>query len=91
VGLGLLATLSLSDADRLRAEVRRILERRGLPIALDSGIGTDEVLAAIELDKKRTAEGVGFVLLDRPGEPRTGVAVDPERVRAAVDELAAGG
>ena len=91
VGLGLLATLRLSDADRLRAEVRMILERRGLPTALDSGIGTDEVVAAIELDKKRTAEGVGFVLLDGPGEPRTGVAVDPERVRAAVDELAAEG
>jgi shikimate kinase / 3-dehydroquinate synthase len=87
VGLGLLATLSLSGADDLRDEVGGILERHGLPTALGNGIGTDEVLAAVELDKKRTADGVGFVLLDRPGEPRTGVAVDPERLRAAIEEL----
>jgi shikimate kinase/3-dehydroquinate synthase len=87
VGLGLLATLRLSDADELRDQVRGILERNDLPTVLDSGIGTDEVLTAAELDKKRTAEGVGFVLLQRPGEPREGVGVDAERVRAAVEEL----
>jgi 3-dehydroquinate synthetase len=45
------------------------------------------VIAAVELDKKRTAEGVGFVLIERPGEPRVGVKVDPGALRAAVDEL----
>jgi 3-dehydroquinate synthetase/shikimate kinase len=90
VGLGLLVTLRLSDADELRAKVRSILERHGLPTVLDSGVGTDQVLAAAELDKKRTAEGVGFVLLERPGEPRVGVSVGPARVRAAVDELREG-
>jgi len=89
VGLGLLAALRLSDADQLRDQVRGILDRHGLPTTLDSGIGTDEVLAAAELDKKRTAEGVGFVLLERPGEPHTGVRIDPAKVRAAVDELGA--
>jgi len=89
VGLGLLATLRLSDADRLRDQVRGILERHGLPVTLDGGIATDAVLAAAERDKKRTAEGVGFVLLQRPGEPRVGVGVEPERVRAAVEELRA--
>ncbi|MGH2990444.1 MAG: bifunctional shikimate kinase/3-dehydroquinate synthase [Solirubrobacterales bacterium] len=87
VGLGLLATLRLSGSDELRDEVRAILDRHGLPTTLDSGIGVDEVLAAAELDKKRTAEGVGFVLLERPGELRTGVSVEQERVRAAVEEL----
>jgi shikimate kinase/3-dehydroquinate synthase len=87
VGLGLLATLRLSGADELRDEVGGILERHGLPTALGNGIRTDEVLAAVELDKKRTADGVGFVLLERPGEPRAGVTVDPERVRAAIEEL----
>jgi hypothetical protein len=38
-------------------------------------------------DKKATAEGVGFVLLSAPGEPRWGERVDPGRVRAAVEEL----
>ncbi len=90
VGLGLLATLRLSGADALRDEVGGILERHGLPTALGNGIGTDEILAAVELDKKRTADGVGFVLLERPGEPRAGVNVDPERVRAAIEELRSG-
>jgi 3-dehydroquinate synthetase len=67
--------------------VHGMLERHGLPTALEDGIGTDEVIAAVELDKKRTAEGVGFVLLERPGEPRVGVKVDPGALRAAVDEL----
>jgi shikimate kinase/3-dehydroquinate synthase len=90
VGLGLLATLRLSGADELRGQVEGILERHGLPTALDSGIGTDDVLSAAELDKKRTAEGLRFVLVERPGEPRAGVAVDPARLRAAVEELGAG-
>ena len=59
VGLGLLATLRLSGADELRDEVGGILARHGLPTALGNGIGADEVLAAVELDKKRTADGVG--------------------------------
>jgi shikimate kinase/3-dehydroquinate synthase len=87
VGLGLLATLRLSGADELRDKVGGILARHGLPTALGNGIGTDEVLAAVKLDKKRTADGVGFVLLERPGEPRAGVTVDPDRVRAAIEEL----
>jgi shikimate kinase/3-dehydroquinate synthase len=88
VGLGLLAALRLSRAEELREEVRAILERHGLPTALDGGISVDDVLAAAELDKKRTAEGVGFVLLERPGEPREGQAVEAQRVRGAVEELA---
>jgi hypothetical protein len=36
---------------------------------------------------KRTAGGVGFVLLAEPGAPRIGQLVDPDRVRAAVEEL----
>jgi shikimate kinase / 3-dehydroquinate synthase len=87
VGLGLLATLRLSGADALREEVRGILDRHRLPTVLDSGIETDLVLAAAELDKKRTANGVGFVLLERPGEPRAGERVDSARVRAAIEEL----
>jgi shikimate kinase/3-dehydroquinate synthase len=87
VGLGLLATLRLSDADELRGRVQAILRRHGLPTVLDSAIGTDDVVAAAELDKKRTANGVAFVLLDRPGEPRAGEQVDIGRVRAAIEEL----
>jgi hypothetical protein len=44
-------------------------------------------MEAIGRDKKRTSEGLGFVLLERPGEPRWGERVEPDRVRAAVMEL----
>jgi shikimate kinase/3-dehydroquinate synthase len=87
VALGLLAALALSDAAELRAAVHDLLARHGLPVTLDASVATDDVLAAVELDKKRTAEGVGFVLLQRPGEPRIGERVDAARVRAAVEEL----
>ncbi len=87
VGLGLLATLRLSGADELRDEVLDLLERHGLPTRLDPAIDVDAVLAAVELDKKRTADGVGFVLLERVGEPAIGQRVDPDSVRAAVEEL----
>jgi shikimate kinase / 3-dehydroquinate synthase len=89
IGLGLLAALRLSDAPRLRDEVEGILRCHALPVSLDPGVDVDEVLAALERDKKRTAKGVGFVLLAEPGAPRTGQHLDPDRVRAAVEELLA--
>jgi len=87
VGLGLLAALRLSGADALRNEVEGLLASHGLPISLDPGIDVDGVLAAIGRDKKRTGEGIGFVLLERPGEPRWGQVVELDRVLAAVEEL----
>ena len=87
VGLGLLAALRLSEASELREECETLLRRQGLPAELDPAIDLDAVLAALERDKKRTAAGVGFVLLSEPGKPRTGQLVDPARVRAAVEEL----
>jgi shikimate kinase/3-dehydroquinate synthase len=87
VGLGLLAALRLSEAEQLRDEVKSILGRHGLPVSLDPAIDTGETLAALQRDKKRTAEGVGFVLLSEPGAPRIGEPVDPAKVRAAVEEL----
>jgi shikimate kinase/3-dehydroquinate synthase len=87
VGLGLLAALRLSGADELREQVRDVLASHGLPTALASEIEVDAVLEAVGRDKKRTADGIGFVLLERPGEPRVGQRVDPEALRAAVEEL----
>ena len=87
VGLGLLAALRLSDADDLRREVGEVLERFGLPVSLDESVEVDAVMEAVGRDKKKTAEGVGFVLLTEPGEPRTGQITDPARVREAVEEL----
>lgn len=89
VGLGLLSALRLSGADSLRDEVEEMLRRHGLPVTLGKspGWGAADVVAALQRDKKRTAAGVGFVLLSEPGAPRTGELVDPAKVEAAVREL----
>ena len=83
----MLAALRLSGADALREEVGELLARHGLPTRLGPAIEVDAVLEAVERDKKRTADGTGFVLLARPGEPVVGQRVDPVTVRSAVEEL----
>jgi 3-dehydroquinate synthase len=87
VGLGLLAALRLSEAPELRQEVGELLAAHGLPVDLDRGVEIETILDALQRDKKRTAEGVGFVLLAEPGAPRVGQKVDPAKVRLAVEEL----
>ena len=87
VGLGLVAALRLSGADELRAEVGSILERHELPARMDASIATEDVLDAVDRDKKRTERGVGFILLQRPGEPMIDQLVDRASVEAAVEEL----
>ena len=83
----MLAALRLSEAPELRDECEEILRRHGLPVSLDPAISVDDVLDALQRDKKRTVAGVGFVLLSEPGKPQTGQIVDPDKVRAAVEEL----
>lgn len=87
IGLGLLAALRLSDAPDLRDEVEEILRRHSLSTSLDPAIEIAPILDALGRDKKRTAAGVGFVLLSEPGAPRAGQLVDPAKVEAAVKEL----
>jgi len=87
VALGLLAALRLSGADELREQVSACSLRHGLPVAIEPALDPDEILRAVQFDKKRTARGVGFVLLKRPGEPRTDCLVEAARVRNAVEEL----
>ncbi|MGE0067978.1 MAG: 3-dehydroquinate synthase [Solirubrobacterales bacterium] len=91
VGIGLLAALRLSGAEELRDEVEASLARFGLPTRVETarwpGASVDATLAALQRDKKRTAAGVGFVLLSEPGQPRVAQLVEPDAVRAAVAEL----
>lgn len=89
VALGLLAALRLSEAPALRDEVEAILRRHALPTSIEGGDGAllEAILDAVGRDKKRTAAGVGFVLLAEPGRPRIGQLVEPDRVRSAVQEL----
>jgi len=89
VSLGLLAALRLSGQRELRQEVRELLASHGLPAVLARAT-PEEVVRATAHDKKRRGQGpVPFVLLDGPGQPRTGCAVSPDELLAAVQELTA--
>lgn len=86
VGLGLLVALGLSNLPELRAQVRELLDRRGLPVQLQEE-DLELILAATMRDKKRTGAHVPFVLLGAPGDARTGCHVPRNELRAAVAEL----
>jgi shikimate kinase/3-dehydroquinate synthase len=89
VGLGLLAALRLSGQEALREQVRELLGRAGLPVALRPGADVQAIVAAIAHDKKRTGERVPFVLVEAPGAVAHGADVEPAEVEAAVRELTA--
>jgi len=87
IGLGLLAALRLSGQDELRDEVAGKLAVYDLPLTLDADIDTADVLAATYRDKKRSAAGVRYVLLEEPGKVTGGHVLDDAAVGAAIDEL----
>ena len=71
----------------LRAEVAELLEAHGLPTTLDASVDEEAILTAAQRDKKRRGGRVGFVVVDAPGDVRTGVPMAGSDVRAAVREL----
>jgi shikimate kinase/3-dehydroquinate synthase len=87
VGLGLLAALTLSGLPDLRAEVSELLRAHELPTELADDIDHEAVLAAVQRDKKRRGGRVGFVLVEAPGDVRTGAPVSEGDVRAALAGL----
>jgi shikimate kinase / 3-dehydroquinate synthase len=86
VGVGLLAALSLSGRDALRAEVAELLAGHDLPLTY-SGAAPDVVAAVVGRDKKRAGGRVPFVLVDAPGDVTPGHEVDAEALRAAIEEV----
>ncbi len=87
VAIGLVAALRLSGVDELAVEVGELLRRAGLPVAVDPPVDIDAVLDAVGRDKKRTASGVGFVLLSGPGEVSFDNRVGDASLRRVVEEL----
>ena len=88
VGLGLLAALRLSGAEELRSEIEGLLASHGLPVSLDrrgrrrrrhGGDGARQ-------EADQGGPGVRRCSIE-PGQPRWGEQVEPDRVRAAVEEL----
>jgi len=88
VGIGLLCALRLSEREALRAEVAALLAARGLPLTYE-GPPAEEVLTFLARDKKRRDGRVGWVLLDAPGQVRTGQDVPDAAVRDAIEEVRA--
>jgi shikimate kinase/3-dehydroquinate synthase len=67
--------------------VAELLAARGLPVTLDPAVDHDAVLAAVQRDKKRRGGRVGFVVVEAPGDVRTGVRMAEGDVRAALETL----
>jgi shikimate kinase / 3-dehydroquinate synthase len=88
VAIGLLAALRLSGRDALREEVEGLLSSRGLPARFE-GAAVDDVLDYIARDKKKEGGRVPFVLVEAPGEVTPGHDIEADRLRAAIEELAA--
>lgn len=91
VALGLHGALRLSrelaglSADEEQAG-HDLLDGLGLPRRW-TGLRTQEVCDLIARDKKAGPDGVGYVLLRRPGEPVLGVRVPPALEREVVEWL----
>lgn len=83
VALGLLAALRVSG---LENEARMVQEILRPPLAT---VDREEAWAALARDKKAIDGRPRLVLLEAPGKPRVGVAVEPRNVRAALDSLIA--
>ncbi len=67
------------------ARVVDVLERLGLPTSIE-GVDAGEALTLIARDKKRTVEGVRFVLLEDVGRPVV-VPVTDEELRSALEAV----
>jgi 3-dehydroquinate synthase len=76
VAIGMSAAARLSSAyaglsDDEASRLNRLIERANVPTAMPPKWHSDEFLRALNLDKKRTAGAIEFVLLDRLGHALT--------------------
>jgi shikimate kinase/3-dehydroquinate synthase len=69
----------------LSKTIAGLLADVGLPTEIPADLGTDKILQAMQLDKKRAGSQVRFALPVRVGEVKVGVEVDDERRKHALD------
>ena len=69
----------------LSETIAGLLADVGLPTEIPADLGTDKILQAMQLDKKRAGSKVRFALPVRIGEAKVGVEVDEERRKHALD------
>ncbi|MGH7814496.1 MAG: 3-dehydroquinate synthase [Candidatus Binataceae bacterium] len=79
------ARLSTGGASRLE----QLIERAGLPIEMPPKWRGAKFVRALNLDKKRKADAIEFVLLDRLGHAIT-KRLTPDEIVAALDRLPSG-
>ncbi len=73
------------DAER----VQRVIESLGLPVSCQ-GVGRDDALRLVEMDKKRDPDGLRMVLLERIGRPVVS-SVPAATLDAALEAIGIGG
>ncbi len=76
---------SLSDEDGGR--IVSLLERFGLPVVLDEGIGSERIMEKLMSDKKFVDGGIRFVLLDKLGSSFVSERVTEGDIRDAIEFL----
>jgi shikimate kinase / 3-dehydroquinate synthase len=67
--------------------VAALLAMHGLPTELDPAVDRVTVMTALQGDKKRRGGRVGFVLVEAPGDVRTGRPVHDDDLLHALEEL----
>jgi 3-dehydroquinate synthase len=93
VALGLLCALRLSQArglceQALVMQIASLLARLGLPVRLARAAAcAHEILACMQHDKKRGADGLRFILLRRPGSALIAGSVPASEVLATLKQL----
>ena len=78
------ADLGLCDQDAV-AEVRRVVEKAGLPSGVPADLSADELVAVMRQDKKATGGDLTFVLMRRIGDVEIVKAVPEEPVRRMIE------
>ena len=81
VGLGMLVEARLAEQlgiaePGLASELAQVLGGLGLPLEVPQELPHDQIVAAMQMDKKKAAGKVRFALPVKIGEVRTGVEID---------------
>ncbi len=92
VALGMLAALFLSEnhaglAPESSRRIAGLLEKFHLPLVLPAHISTETIMEKLSKDKKFSAGGIRFVVIDRPGSARVTDTVSAGDIRSAIERL----
>ena len=92
ISLGMRAALFLSERHTgfpaaATARILRILSHFGLPLVLPDSIATDLVLEKLATDKKFSAGGIRFVVLESPGHATLIRTVTSDDLRQSIEHL----